>query len=128
VVGRWDRIDERPEGPVLVDYKTSEVTDAARARERAMQSLRQEQLGTYALAYRETRGVSPARVELYFVGSGITGSAEVRPDHLESAGERASAAAAGIRRAVFPPDPDPWKCRYCPYTRFCIHSASRGGS
>src|SRR4029079_16131752 len=28
VKGRWDRIDERPEGIALIDYKTSAVDDA----------------------------------------------------------------------------------------------------
>jgi DNA helicase-2/ATP-dependent DNA helicase PcrA len=35
VVGRWDRIDERPEGIVLVDYKTSEMRSQEKADERA---------------------------------------------------------------------------------------------
>ena len=127
VRGRWDRIDDRPEGVVLVDYKTSEVDDAGKADDRALKSLKEDQLGLYALAYREMTGRPPRRVELHFVSHGLVGSAEVEPDHLERAEQRIRAAALGIRAAEFPPDPDQRKCRYCPYSRFCIHSAARGG-
>ncbi len=126
VVGRWDRIDERPEGIVLVDYKTSEVGDPGKAAERAKNDLKDGQLGLYALAYRETTGVLPARTELHFVGPGTVGSGEVTPEHLERARERVAKAAAGIRSAQFPPKPDQRNCGYCPYSRFCIHSAARG--
>ena len=126
VVGRWDRIDERREGIVLVDYKTSEIGDPEKAAERAKHDLKDGQLGLYALAYRETTGVPPARAELHFVGPGTIGSGEVKPEHLERARERVAKAAAGIRSAQFPPQPDQRNCGYCPYSRFCIHSAARG--
>src|SRR5262249_45004475 len=53
VVGRWDRIDGRPEGIVLVDYKSAEVDESEQAEARAKESLRRGQLGLYALAYFE---------------------------------------------------------------------------
>jgi DNA helicase-2/ATP-dependent DNA helicase PcrA len=126
VRGRWDRIDDRPEGTALVDYKTSEVADLAQAEERALRSVKDDQLGLYALAYRETTGVPPRFVELHFVSRGLVGRAKVEDQHLERARERIRAAARGIRAAEFPPDPDQRKCGYCPYSRFCIHSAARG--
>jgi DNA helicase-2/ATP-dependent DNA helicase PcrA len=128
VRGRWDRIDDRPEGVVLVDYKTSEVDDAEKADERALKSLKENQLGLYALAYREMTGAPPRRVELHFVSHGLVGAAEVGPDHLDRAEHRIRDAARGIRAAEFPPDPDQRKCGYCPYSRFCVHSAARGGA
>jgi len=128
VVGRWDRIDERPEGIVLVDYKTSEVVDPEKADERAARSLADDQLGLYALAYREMYAVRPALVELQYVGSGLTGRARVEERHLERACARAMQAAAGIRGGAFPPRPDPRNCAYCPYARFCVHSAARGAT
>jgi len=71
-------------------------------------------------------GVLPARAELHFVGTGTVGSGEVKPEHLQRAQERVAKAAAGIRSAQFPPKPDQRNCGYCPYSRFCIHSAARG--
>ena len=128
VIGRWDRIDEAPAGIVLVDYKTSRVASQEKADERARASVRGEQLGLYALAYHEVHGVTPARVELDFVGAGIRGSAVVETEHMERARERALEAAAGIRAARFAPKPDPRTCGRCPYSRFCPHSVARGAS
>ncbi|MCC6651575.1 MAG: ATP-dependent helicase, partial [Candidatus Eisenbacteria bacterium] len=126
VTGRWDRIDQTPDGIVLVDYKTGDVTDPEKARDRAKQSLKAEQLGLYALAYRETRDVLPSRVQLSFVGSGVTGDAVIEPEHYELALARVRQAAAGIRAGEFPATPDPRKCGDCPYSRFCLHSVARG--
>ena len=125
VIGRWDRIDERPEGIVLVDYKSSEIDDPEKADSRAKESLKDGQLGLYALAYFEARQVLPARVELQFVGTGVVGSAEVDPVHLERGRERVREAAAGIRATHFPPRPDQRNCGYCSYRMFCRHSAAR---
>jgi ATP-dependent DNA helicase UvrD/PcrA len=126
VVGRWDRIDERDGGIVLVDYKTSEIEDASKAEQRARDSLMHDQLGLYALAYAEATGQPPARVELHFVGPGVSGVADVRRSHLEAARSRAEKAAAGIRSAQFPPNPTRRNCGFCPYSRFCVHSMARG--
>ena len=125
VIGRWDRIDERPEGIVLVDYKSSEVDDQEKAEKRAKESLRDGQLGLYALAYFEARQVLPARVELQFVGTGLVGSAAVEPEHLERGRERVREAAAGIRQARYPAKPDQRSCGYCSYRLFCQYSAVR---
>ncbi len=125
VTGRWDRIDETPEGIVLVDYKTGDVDDADKAVDRAKASLKAEQLGLYVLAYRETRQVRPARAQLHFVGSGVVGDVEVTDEHFELALQRVRAAAAGIRAGEFPAAPDQRKCGDCPYSRFCQHSVAR---
>jgi DNA helicase-2/ATP-dependent DNA helicase PcrA len=125
VIGRWDRIDERDGGIVLVDYKSSEVEEPDKADARAKDSLKDGQLGLYALAYAEARQVTPARVELHFVGSGVTGSAGVDEQHLERARGRVREAAAGIRAARFPARPDQRNCGWCSYRRFCRHSAAR---
>ena len=78
VEGRWDRIDERGGGIVIVDFKTAQVVKPEDAAKRARESLRDSQLGLYALAYREARGITPAAVELHFVESGLTGTAARR--------------------------------------------------
>jgi ATP-dependent DNA helicase UvrD/PcrA len=125
VQGRWDRVDERHEGIVLVDYKTAEMDEAAEAEKRTQEDVRRGQLGLYALAYREMYGVTPAAVELHFVGPGTVGRAAVKPEHLEAAADRVFEAARGIRAAAFPPKPSARDCTFCPYSRFCPHSAAR---
>jgi DNA helicase-2/ATP-dependent DNA helicase PcrA len=125
VSGRWDRIDERPEGIVLVDYKTSETDEEERAEQKAKESARTGQLGLYALAYRETREVMPARLELHFVGSGTVGAVDVVPEHLDRARERIERAAEGIRAARFEATPDARTCGRCDYRQICRFSAAR---
>lgn len=125
VTGRFDRIDERREGIVLVDYKSSEVDEEGDAEERSKASLRDGQLGLYALAYAETRGAVPARVELHFVGSGVVGAAEVKPEHLERARERVAEAGAGIRSGRFAATPGARTCGHCDYRHVCPSSAVR---
>jgi DNA helicase-2/ATP-dependent DNA helicase PcrA len=126
VQGRWDRVDERAEGIVLVDYKTTDLEEEAEADQRAQEDLRKgRQLALYALAYREMYGTTPAAVELHFVGPGTVGRAEVRTEHLESAADRVFEAGRGIRAAAFPPKPSPRDCAFCPYSRFCPNSAAR---
>jgi DNA helicase-2/ATP-dependent DNA helicase PcrA len=125
VIGRWDRIDERDGGIVLVDYKSSEVDEAEKAESRAKDSLKDGQLGLYALAYFESRGVMPAAVELQFVGTGKVGTAAVKDEHLERARERVREAAAGIREARYPAKPDQRNCGYCSYRMFCQYSAAK---
>jgi putative RecB family exonuclease len=125
VSGRWDRIDERPEGIVLVDYKTSETDEEERAEQKAKESARTGQLGLYALAYHETREVMPARLELHFVGSGTVGALDVVPEHLDRARERIERAAEGIRAARFEATPDARTCGRCDYRQICRFSAAR---
>ncbi len=126
VEGRWDRIDERRGGIVIVDFKTAEVVRPEDAAKRARDSLREGQLGLYALAYREARGVTPAAVELVFVESGLAGTAAVEEQHLDAALERVARAAAGIRAADFTARPEYMACGYCPYSSFCPFTATRG--
>ena len=125
VIGRWDRIDERDGGIVLVDYKSSELDDKEKAETRAKESLKDGQLGLYALAYFESRQVMPAAVELQFVGTGVVGAARVGDEHLERARDRVREAAAGIRAARYPARPDQRNCGWCSYRMFCQYSAAK---
>ena len=128
IEGRWDRIDERAQEIVIVDFKTSDVAEQEDADKRARKSLRESQLGIYALAYRETRGVTPAAMELLFVESGRAGVGVVEEAHLEAALERIDRAAEGIRAADFTARPEYTACRHCPYNNFCPYTATRGAS
>jgi len=102
VIGRWDRIDERDFGIVLVDYKSSEIDDAEKAESRAKESLKDGQLGLYALAYFEARQVDARGRGAAVHRHGQVGSAAVKDEHLERARERVREAAAGIREARYP--------------------------
>jgi len=116
VRGRFDRVDIRPEGAVIVDFKSSSVDDPRKAAQRAKDSL---QLKTYALAWQETSSRRPAAVELHFIESGLVGRAAVDDAAIAKAEAAIDTAAAGIRARDFTPKPDWMMCRYCAYQTIC---------
>ncbi|HSE06118.1 MAG TPA: ATP-dependent DNA helicase [Methylomirabilota bacterium] len=122
VRGRFDRVDETPEGPVIVDYKSSDVTDQKKADQRARESL---QLKIYALAQQEMTGRLPARVELRFLESGLAGRHTPTDADLAKAREAIAEAARGIRQREFEATPEYQACRYCPYNRICPSTATQ---
>jgi DNA helicase-2/ATP-dependent DNA helicase PcrA len=122
VRGRFDRIDEEPEGAVVVDYKSSDVTETRAADRRARESL---QLKIYALAQKAATGRLPARVELRFLESGVTGRHVPDGTDLEEAQAAIQAAAAGIRARRFAPTPGYQTCRFCAYSQICPSTATR---
>ena len=122
VRGRFDRVDETPQGLVIVDYKSSDVTDQKKADQRAKESL---QLKIYALAQHEATGRLPARVELRFLESGLTGRHTPTAEDLAIAREAIAEAARGIRQRRFEATPDYQACRYCPYNQICPSTATQ---
>lgn len=119
--GRFDRIDEGPRGVVITDFKSSDVRDLRRARERARESL---QLALYAMAWRAREGELPAATELAFLDSGLVGSVQPDQARLARASRRVGEAAAGIRAGEFTARPDAVSCRFCSYRQICPSSAS----
>jgi DNA helicase-2/ATP-dependent DNA helicase PcrA len=122
VRGRFDRVDETPDGLVIVDYKSSDVRDQTRADQRARESL---QLKIYALAQHEMTGRLPARVELRFLESGLVGRHAPTPEDLIEARAAILEAARGIRQRWFEATPGYQTCRYCPYNQICPSTATR---
>jgi DNA helicase-2/ATP-dependent DNA helicase PcrA len=120
VRGRYDRIDEGPDGAVITDYKSSDVRDQRRADERARDSL---QLQLYALAWEAETGSLPASLELWFLDSGVVGRALPDRRRLDKARATLRSVAQGIRAADFRARPDQVGCGYCPYRRICPSSA-----
>ena len=122
VRGRFDRVDETPDGLVIVDYKSSDVTDQKKADQRAKESL---QLKIYALAQHAMTGRLPARVELRFLESGLVGRHTPTDADLVKAREAIAEAARGIRRREFEATPEYQACRYCPYNQICPSTATQ---
>jgi DNA helicase-2/ATP-dependent DNA helicase PcrA len=121
VRGRYDRVDSSVDGPVIVDYKSSDVRDPRRASERARDSL---QLQLYALAWQAETGELPAALELHFVDSGLVGRVVPDDRRLDRARKTLSQAADGIRGAQFEARPTPMACGFCPYRDICPSSVA----
>jgi RecB family exonuclease len=118
--GRYDRVDVGPAGTVITDYKSGDVPDLRRARQRARDSL---QLSLYALAHEAETGHLPAAVQLHFLASNTVGTVVPDAARLERARTRLTSAASGIRRGAFEATPDPVTCAGCPFRDICPSSA-----
>ena len=111
-----------PERVTITDYKSSDVRDPVRARERARDSL---QLQIYAMAYQAETGRLPDALQLWFLESGLVGRVEVDPKRLEKARESIRHAAGGIRARRFEATPDYLACSYCAFRDICPASAAK---
>ena len=120
VRGRFDAVARGEEGTVIIDYKSGDIRDQARARQRARSSL---QLAMYALAHRAETGEVPAAVELHFLESGVVGSTTLSDAQLERTRTKVATAAEGIRAGSFDATPGYPACQWCPYRRICPSAA-----
>jgi DNA helicase-2/ATP-dependent DNA helicase PcrA len=109
----------------ITDYKSSDVRDPARARQRARDSL---QLQIYAMGYEAMTGRLPDAVALHFLESGLVGKVPVDPKRLARARERIRTAAAGIRARDYTATPDQPACSWCAFRDICPASVATGRS
>ena len=110
------------ESVTITDYKTSDVRDPLKARQRTRDSL---QLQVYAMAYEAMTGRLPDALQLHFLDSGLVGRTAVEPERLAKARTKIATAAAGIRARDYTPRPEPMACTYCPFRDICPASAAR---
>ncbi len=150
VRGRWDRVDIEPAGEdtaaepsstavphadtvsptlnltgrervTITDYKSSDVRDPVKARQRARESL---QLQIYAMGYEALTGRLPDYLQLHFLDSGLVGRVEVDPKRLAKARQKIAVAAAGMRARDYTAKPDRMACSYCPFREICPSSVA----
>jgi DNA helicase-2/ATP-dependent DNA helicase PcrA len=120
VRGRYDAIRKVQGRIVITDYKSGDVRDPARARERARNAL---QLQLYALAWQAEHGTRPEAVELHFLEGDVVGRVTPADRRLQGAQEKVALVASGIRAAAFEATPGYPACDWCPYRRICPASA-----
>ena len=106
----------------ITDYKSSDVRDPDKARQRARNSL---QLTIYAMGWQAMTGRLPDAVQLSFLETGLVGRAGVDDKRLAKGKAQIEAAASGIRARDFTPKPDLVACSYCPFRDICPASLAR---
>lgn len=117
VEGRWDRVDD---DNIIIDYKTGDVLTKKQADQRVRNSV---QLSIYTLAYKERfAGQLPARVELHFVDTRITGELKNIAQKTEKIKGIIKEVAAGIRRNDFEHRPQYRACDFCPCRTLCTYT------
>jgi DNA helicase-2/ATP-dependent DNA helicase PcrA len=114
--GRYDAIRQTPDGTIITDYKSGDVRDPVKARQRARSSL---QLQLYALAHTADSGTAPEAVELHFLEGDVVGRVTPTERQLDRAREKVTTAADGIRSKQFDATPGYPACDWCPYQRIC---------
>ncbi|HAX61428.1 MAG TPA: hypothetical protein DCX95_02560 [Elusimicrobia bacterium] len=116
VTGRFDRVDLTKKGAVIIDFKTSDISDKDDADDRAKKST---QLAIYALAWEKITGKLPQKLELHFVNTGAVGS--VYPDEkmTEKIEEIIKKVSDGIKSGNFTAAPQYLSCNYCPFNNIC---------
>ncbi|MCI0697956.1 ATP-dependent helicase [candidate division KSB1 bacterium] len=117
ITGRWDRVDELPDGSVYItDYKSSEVHEPQKAREQAVRS---RQLRLYARAYEERFSRPVTGWRMHFLDTGLIGESRRKERLLKKTEEDVLKAAEGIRQRDYTPNPGPGNCPYCAYQDIC---------
>ncbi|MBS3818510.1 ATP-dependent helicase [bacterium] len=118
-VGRWDRVDHREKGAVIIDFKATEVKDQKNADKKARESL---QMDLYALSFIHTQDIPLLETQLYFLESDIIGRAQKGDKDLNKASEKIHKAEEGIRRENFEAQPNWHHCNLCEFKSICPSS------
>ncbi|HYO44921.1 MAG TPA: ATP-dependent DNA helicase [Candidatus Limnocylindrales bacterium] len=111
-----------PEHVVITDYKSSDVRDPVKARQRAKDSL---QLSIYAMGYEAATGRLPDAVALSFLETGLVGTTPVDRKRIDKARESIRTAATGIRARDWTAKPDHLACGWCAFREICPSSVAR---
>lgn len=117
--GRWDRVDEEPDGAVIIDFKTTEVADQKEADKRTADSL---QMDLYALSFEKTEKAPLKEVRLHFLESGIVGRAVKGKREKDRAMDAIRRTEEGIRSDIYDAAPDWHNCGLCAFRTICPFS------
>ena len=124
MTGRWDRVDEFPDGKVVItDFKSSEISEPEKARQRAVRS---KQLRIYAWAYEEYFGKNVDSWRLYFLDSGLIGEVKRQGRFIAKIKDEVIQVTEGIRQRDYQATPGPGVCPYCPYQEICPATGVKG--
>ncbi len=125
VTGRFDRVDLTKKGAVIIDFKTSDISDKDDADDRAKKST---QLAIYALAWEKIAGKLPQKLELHFVNTGAVGSVVPDDKITEKIEEIIKKVSDGIKNKNFTAAPQYLSCNYCPFNNICSGAGGKTGS
>lgn len=117
--GRWDRVDYRENGGVIIDFKASAVKDQKEADKRTRESL---QMDMYAYAFVRTQELPLLETGLHFLESDVIGRAEKGKKEFQRAEEKIRQAEEGIRNQDFKAKPDWHNCSLCDFRTICPES------
>jgi DNA helicase-2/ATP-dependent DNA helicase PcrA len=115
ISGRYDVVIDEAGGKLILDFKTSDVTEEKKAEERVKQST---QMQIYALS-EETMHHQKPHTALYFVESGIVARHQFSDKEIDKIKENIKHVTSGIKKENFDATPDFNKCHWCAYKDIC---------
>ena len=117
LTGRIDRVDRTPDGTYeVIDYKTGSA-------KRAVDLVKDLQLGVYALAARDVFRFDPLSLSYYYLETGEKVTVDKPPARLEEDRATILKVADGIRYEQFPAKPEKMKCAGCDFRLLCPSAA-----
>ncbi len=117
--GRWDRVDYRDEGAIIIDFKAAAVKNQKEADRLTRDSL---QMDMYAFSFANVEERPLLETQLYFLESDIVGHAEKGKKEIHKAEEKIKQAEKGIRAQDFRAQPDWHSCSFCDFRTVCPES------
>ena len=115
ISGRYDTVFSEGGEKLILDFKTSDVTEEKKAGERVRQST---QMQIYALAEQTIGGKRP-QTALYFVESGIIARHIFSDKEITKTKENIERVAGGIKKQNFTATPSFTQCHWCAYKAIC---------
>jgi len=116
VSGRYDRLDEGGESPVIVDYKTGPPKPEAEVK-------RDLQVRGYAMAMARPTGAERISVEMHWLQTADVTRVTFDRAALSTASGHIDGTARDLARAVagrdFPAKPNRWRCSQCDFRTVC---------
>ncbi|KKS89281.1 MAG: hypothetical protein UV65_C0035G0005 [Parcubacteria group bacterium GW2011_GWF2_43_11] len=109
--GRIDRIDQSPEGVVIIDYKTGKARENLEADDK-------EQLLIYQIAVEEVLKLKPKTLTYYYLNEYKKASFLGSDKDKENLKERVVQEIEKIKKSDFKPTPG-WQCSYCDFKDIC---------
>ncbi|HOE74574.1 MAG TPA: ATP-dependent DNA helicase [bacterium] len=113
--GRYDAVFQEKEKKVIMDFKTSDVDEEKKAKERVKEST---QMQIYTLSEETNTGLRP-EVGLYFVESGLVAYHDFSDKEMEKTKKIMEATQEGIEKNNFKATPGYNECRWCAYKTIC---------
>lgn len=113
--GRFDTVFGKGDKKEIIDFKTSDVKELDKAKERVKQST---QMQIYAMANITIEKNRP-QTALYFVESGVIGQHQFTDKELEKTKEKIRKVAEGLKKEEFHATPGYNQCHWCAYKDIC---------
>ncbi|MBP6930129.1 ATP-dependent helicase [Patescibacteria group bacterium] len=117
--GRYDTVFCENKKKIIMDFKTSDVDEEKKAKERVRKST---QMQIYALSEEIITGLRP-EVGLYFIESGFIARHNFSDKEIEKTKKIIEDAKEGIEKQNFKASPGYNQCRWCAYKTICPYKA-----